>query len=81
MHRARTAHVVRIVVNVIEFVWVFFADAFQGETGEVRGFGLRERELILCYFLLVDSSSYTSLCSLNLVIQLEQGLLGTGLPS
>ena len=46
MHRARAAHVGGIVVHVIEFVWIFFPDAFQRETSEVRGFGLSQRELI-----------------------------------
>jgi hypothetical protein len=42
MHRARAADVARVVVNVIEFVRIFFLNAFQGKTGEVRGFGLSE---------------------------------------
>src|SRR5882672_5731869 len=46
VHLARAAHVRRIVVHVIEFVWILFADALQGETGEVRGFGLSQRKLI-----------------------------------
>jgi len=47
MHRAGSAHIGGIVDNVIGLIWIFLLDALQRQAGEVRGFSLRQRKLIL----------------------------------
>ena len=45
MHCFRGAHIILIVVYVIEFVREFLLDALHGERSEVRGLGLIQGEL------------------------------------
>ena len=83
MHCARAAHVIRVVIDVIELVGKFFLDALQREGGEVGSLGLSERYLVTWQRRTLTSRERQS-CDdadkLNYLVHMQLGFFNAGLP-
>ena len=83
VHCARAAHVLRVVIDVIELVGKFFLHALQCEGSEVGSLGLSERYLVTWQRRTLTSRERQS-CDdadkLNYLVHMQLGFFNAGLP-